>query len=104
MKQLGCKTKSITKSKSFVEQESDFVQEERGHWTVYYTSPQSLIITISYPLALQPWTLGFLIVWLIYLSVETTQSLIASTEGVIMCIITGDVHQFIGHCFIPLDP
>ena len=21
-----------------------------------------------------------------------------------MCIVIGDVHQFIGHCFIPLDP
>ena len=26
-----------------------------------------------------------------------------STEGVILCIIFVDVHQFIGHCLIPLD-
>ena len=26
----------------------------RGHWTFYYTSPQSLIITFSHSLALQP--------------------------------------------------
>ncbi len=27
-----------------------------------------------------------------------------STEGAILCIIIGDVHQFIGNCLIPLDP
>ena len=27
-----------------------------------------------------------------------------NTEGVILCIIIGNVHQFIGHCLIPLDP
>ena len=27
-----------------------------------------------------------------------------STEGVILCAINGDVHQFIGYCLIPLDP
>ena len=27
-----------------------------------------------------------------------------STEGVILCTIIRDVHQFIGHCHIPLDP
>ena len=30
-----------------------------GLWAVYYTSPQSLIITFSYSLAKQPW--GFLL-------------------------------------------
>ena len=30
--------------------------------------------------------------------------LIESAEGVILCIIIGDVHSFIGHCLIPLDP
>ena len=28
-------------------------QGERGHWAVYYTSPQSFIITFSYLLAQQ---------------------------------------------------
>ena len=32
-------------------------QGGRGHWTVYYTSPQSIIITFSYSLALQHWGL-----------------------------------------------
>ena len=27
-----------------------------------------------------------------------------SKEGVILCIIIRDAHQFIGHCLIPLDP
>ena len=29
----------------------------RGYWTVYYTSPQSLIITFSYSFAKQLWVL-----------------------------------------------
>ena len=30
--------------------------------------------------------------------------LLQSTEGEILCIIIGDVHQFICHCLIPLYP
>ena len=26
------------------------------------------------------------------------------SKGVVLCIIIGDVNQFIGHCLIPLDP
>ena len=29
------------------------IQRKRGQWAVYYTSPQSFIITLSYLLALQ---------------------------------------------------
>ena len=38
------------------------------------------------------------------LCVQTYQPLIAILHFVILCIIIGDVHQFIGHCIIPLDP
>ena len=39
----------------------------------------------------------------IQLSVQNFQPLIQSTEEVILCIIIGDIHQFIGHCLIPVD-
>ena len=48
-------------------------QRERGQWTVYYTSPQSFIITFDLI------TLGLLLnlyFWLILLSVQTFQTLI----------------------------
>ena len=41
--------------------------------------------------------------WFINLSVQTFQPLIVTQEGLILCIIIEDVHQFIGHCLIPLD-
>ena len=34
------------------------VQGGRGHWAVYYTSPQNFILTFSYSLARQLWGLG----------------------------------------------
>ena len=33
------------------------MQGGKGHWAVYNTSPQSLIIMFSYSLAYQPWGL-----------------------------------------------
>ena len=75
------------------------MQGGRGHWSVYYTSPQSFIIKVSYSLAYQLWGLKrILIGWFIELSVQTLQPLI-----VILCIIIGHLHQFFDHCFIPLD-
>ena len=42
--------------------------------------------------------------WLVYQvecpNVQTTNG----TEGVISFTNIGDIHQFIGHCLIPLDP
>ena len=29
---------------------------------------------------------------------------VSTTKEVILCILIGDVHQFIGHCVITLDP
>ena len=45
----------------------------------------------------------FLIVWFIKLNVQAFHPLIVISEGVILCIIIGDVHQFICYCLIPLD-
>ena len=42
-----------------------FYQGGRGHWAVYYTSTQSLIITFSNSLALQPWGLWLNFDWLV---------------------------------------
>ena len=42
-----------------------------------------------------------MICWIIKFSVQTFQQ---SSEGVILCVIIGEVHQFIGHRLIPLDP
>ena len=49
------------------------IKGEKGHLVVYYPSPKTLIITLSYSLE----------------------------EGVSLCIIIGDVNQFIVHCLIP---
>ena len=40
------------------------IQGGRGHWVVYYTSPQSLIISFSYSLAQQRWGLLLNFDWL----------------------------------------
>ena len=41
-------------------------QGGRGHWTVYYTSPQSFIVKFSYSLAQQLWELLLNFDWLVY--------------------------------------
>ena len=33
----------------------EILQRERGHWAVYYTSPQSFMIKFAYSLAQQLW-------------------------------------------------
>ena len=38
------------------------------------------------------------------MSVQTFQPLIVIYRRAIFCIILGDVHKFITHCLIPLDP
>ena len=50
--------------------------------------------------------LGLILIgWFIKLSVQTCfQPLILIYKGVILCVIIEDVHEFICHCFIPLDP
>ena len=71
---------------------------------VYYTSPK--IIRLSYSLALQTWGLLMNLDWLVHLiqcpNVSTFDC--NCTEWSILCIIIGDVHQFIGLCLIFLDP
>ena len=82
---------------------SVFSQGGRGHWPVYFTRPQSFIIPNVF---LIRWLnkFGNLINfdWLVFdiecSNVSTTE------EGLIVCIVIGDVHQFIRHCLIPLDP
>ena len=56
-----------------------------GNWAVYYTSPQKYYNS-----------------WFFKLRVQTCQTLIKLYRRVNLSI--GDVHQFIGHCIIPLDP
>ena len=56
---------------------------------VYYTSPQSFMTKFSYSLALQLW--GLLISCFIKLNVQRFNHYFQSTEGVILCIISGDV-------------
>ena len=53
---------------------TDTVQGGRGHWAVYYTSPQSFKITLSHALAQQ--LLGVLLNWFMKLSVQTFLPLI----------------------------
>ena len=42
--------------------------------------------------------------WFLKLSVQMFQSLIVIHRNGNLCIIIWDVHQFIDHCLIPLDP
>ena len=54
-----------------------------GHWAVYYTSTQIFRE------------------FFLYVGLTTSGTYF---EEVIMCIIVGNVHQFIDDCLIPLDP
>ena len=78
----------------------------RVYWTVYYNSPHSFIYNIFLLVGIT--TLGtfmeILIGRLIRLIVQTFQPLVVIYRGVILRIIIGDVHQFIGHCLNPLVP
>ena len=71
-------------------------QGGRGYWTVYYASPQSCMITFSYSFAQQLWELLLnLIGWFIKLSIQMFQPLIIINR--MLCIIIGNLHQFINH-------
>ena len=72
--------------------------EGRGHWAVYYTSPQSFIIAFSYLLAQQ---LRGLSLNFGNLSVKTFQPLIVLYRRVNRVYHLWDVQQFIVHCLIP---
>ena len=75
-------------------------EKERGggQWAIFYTSPKYL----------------FLICWLNWTTLRTFSEfwLVVSLswvsnhfkERIIWCIIIGNVHKFIRHCRIPLDP
>ena len=66
----------------------------------YYVSPQSLIIMFSYSLALGTWLNFDCLVH----KVKSPNVLTTDCSILIWCIIINGVHQFIGHCLIPLDP
>ncbi len=86
---------------------NDTIPKEREYWlfNVYYTSPQSFIITFSYWLNSQLWGHNqFRLVGSLSLVSKHFNQLLQSTEEVILYDIIGDVHQFIGHYLIPLDP
>ena len=70
-------------------------QGGRGHWAVYYTSSQSFIKTIGLT-ALETFNIKY---WLVGSLGECP-----TIEGIILWIIIGDIHQYIGNCLIPLDP
>ena len=82
-----------------------FLQRGKGHWAVYYTCPQSFIITFSYSFVGST-NFGTILNFDLFvkLSVYNFQPLIVIYRRGILCIIIGGVHQFIGHCLIPLDP
>ena len=73
----------------------------RKHWAVYYTSPKRFLIRWLNSFGDFYWLLigGF-----IKLSVQTFQPLIVIYKSCNLYIIIGNVHQFIGHSLIPLDP
>ncbi len=73
------------------------LERERGQWAVYCTSPQSLAQLYNF------WDFQLILIGWFKLSVQT---FLTTKEGVILCVIIGDVivHQFVGHCLIPSDP
>ena len=80
---------------------------KEGTLSCYYTSPQSLYNNLFLFVCLailETFTLNF--DWLaIYLSVQTFQLLLVEYyRKNIFCSILGYVHEFMGHCLIPLDP
>ena len=84
---------------------SGIIQGGSGHWAVYYTSLQSFTITFTYSLAYQLWGLFIdLIGWIIKRCLFLSNSFLWDTEWLILFIIIGVIHKFIGHCLIPLDP
>ena len=52
-------------------------------------------------LFVDPTTYGTYYDWLVH---QVECSNVSTTKGLILCIIIWNVHQFIGHCVIPLDP
>ena len=77
-------------------------QTEWGQWVVHHTGPQSFIMMLSYLLALQHW--GLLIGWSFSRVFKRSNHYLYSTEVEIWCITIRDIHQFISHCLIPLEP
>ena len=77
---------------------SNHIQEfqgGRGHWDLYYTSPQSFIITLYYLLAYQYGDFYLIsICQFIKLSVQTFQPLIVIYRRGNLCIINEKVHTF----------
>ena len=66
-----------------------------GHLSVYYTCPQCFMIMFSYYMVLK--------LWLLLLNFKFTICNLRA-EWEFLCIIIGDVHKFISHCLISLDP
>ena len=80
------------------------MQGGRAQWTVYYTSPQSLITKFSYSLAQQHWGLLLNLFWFIKKSVQTLQPLIVIYRRGNFEYHHWELHQFFGYCLNPLDP
>ena len=72
---------------------------KRGQWAKL----QSFIITFSYIRQLNNFGYFTLLVDLLGLVFKRLIHLFCATEGVILCIIIGNIYQFIGHCHIPLE-
>ena len=97
-KVVGCSSVFLSIYLSF--SLSVYLTGMREHWAFYYNSPQSLLIKFSYSLAQQ---LLLNLYWLFHYISKHINKLLLSTEGIILCISNGDVHQYIGHCLIPLN-
>ena len=86
-------------------------KEGRGHWAFYYTSSQSFIINFSYSMVQQLWKLLLNFDWMVH-QVEFTNVLTTycnlKKSLYFKCLYVEctyvNVHQFISHCLIPLDP
>ena len=69
------------------------------HWTVYYTSPQSFMITFSYSHLILGTYIEFWLLGLLNWVYKRLKHWFLSTEGVIWCIINGDVHRPLSYPF-----
>ena len=91
----ACKMYTVTKWAPFL--------GGKGLWAVYFTSPQSFIILVRWPNNFGT-VIEFCLVGSLCWVSKCFNHWLYSSEGVILCIINGDVHRFVGQCLIPSDP
>ena len=77
----------------------DIFFRERGENCLFFFASSQSFIMFPYSLGYQLWGLLENFDWLV-----NQVNVLAIYFNLILSIIIGDPHEFIGHCLIPLDP